>query len=64
MRLALDAMGGDLGPGPAVAGARLALDAAPDLSLVLVGDRALIEPNLGDTPRAASNSSTALNPST
>ncbi|HXD87445.1 MAG TPA: phosphate acyltransferase PlsX [Urbifossiella sp.] len=51
MRLALDAMGGDLGPGPAVAGARLALDSAPDLALVLVGDRARVEPHLGDAPR-------------
>src|SRR5262249_28196396 len=46
MRLALDAMGGDHGPGPNVAGALLALAAAPDLSLVLVGDRSRIESHL------------------
>jgi phosphate acyltransferase len=46
MRLALDAMGGDHGPGPNVAGALLALAASPDLALVLVGDRAQIEPLL------------------
>jgi glycerol-3-phosphate acyltransferase PlsX len=47
MRLALDAMGGDHGPGPNVAGALLALAAVPDLALSLVGDRALLEPLLG-----------------
>lgn len=46
MRLALDAMGGDHGPGPNAAGALLALAAVPDLSLTLVGDRSLIEPFL------------------
>lgn len=46
MRLALDAMGGDHGPGPNVAGAVLALTASPDLSVVLVGDQAQIDPLL------------------
>jgi phosphate acyltransferase len=46
MRLALDAMGGDNGPGPNAAGALLALAAVPDLSLTLVGDSAQIEPFL------------------
>jgi glycerol-3-phosphate acyltransferase PlsX len=46
MRLALDAMGGDHGPGPNAAGALLALSTVPDLSLTLVGDRTLIEPFL------------------
>ena len=46
MRIALDAMGGDHGPAPAVAGALLALAAAPDLSLVLVGDQAQLDPLL------------------
>src|SRR5262249_41577704 len=50
MRLALDAMGGDHGPGPNVAGALLALAASPDLSLVLVGDRAQIESHLAIEP--------------
>ena len=47
MRLALDAMGGDHGPGPNAAGALLALTAVPDLTLTLVGDRTLLEPLLG-----------------
>jgi glycerol-3-phosphate acyltransferase PlsX len=46
MRIALDAMGGDHGPAPNVGGARLALAAAPDLTVVLVGDQAQIEPLL------------------
>jgi glycerol-3-phosphate acyltransferase PlsX len=46
MRLALDAMGGDHGPGPNVAGALLALSAVPDLSITLVGDQTQIEPLL------------------
>src|SRR5438270_12088283 len=46
MRLALDAMGGDHGPAPTVGGALLALSAAPDLSVVLVGDRAVLDPLL------------------
>ena len=49
MRLALDAMGGDHGPGPNVAGALLALSASPDLTVVLVGDRAQIDLFLGTT---------------
>ena len=50
MRLALDAMGGDHGPGPNVAGALLALSAVPDLTVVLVGDRAQLEPLLPTLP--------------
>jgi phosphate acyltransferase len=53
MRIALDAMGGDHGPAPNVAGAIQALRAAPDLSLVLVGDEAILRPALeqaGDYP--------------
>jgi phosphate acyltransferase len=38
MRIALDALGGDHGPGPNVAGAVLAVASAPDLTVVLVGD--------------------------
>jgi glycerol-3-phosphate acyltransferase PlsX len=44
MRIALDAMGGDHGPPPNVAGALRALAATPDLSVVLVGDKAKIDP--------------------
>jgi glycerol-3-phosphate acyltransferase PlsX len=39
MRIALDALGGDHGPGPNVAGAVLAVASAPDLTVVLVGDQ-------------------------
>lgn len=46
MRIALDAMGGDHAPAPIVTGAIQALGAAPDLEVVLVGDRAKIEPHL------------------
>src|SRR5262249_52877134 len=43
MRIALDAMGGDHGPAPNVGGARLALEANPDLTVVLVGDQAQLD---------------------
>src|SRR5437870_757545 len=46
MRIALDALGGDHGVGPNVAGAVLAASAVPDLTVVLVGDRHQIEPLL------------------
>src|ERR671910_88710 len=42
MRIALDAMGGDHGLGPNVAGALAAVGAAPDLTVVLVGDEAQV----------------------
>ncbi len=52
MQIALDAMGGDHAPGPIVAGAVQAVQADPDLRVVLVGDRAQIEPLLpADAPR-------------
>ena len=50
MRIALDAMGGDHGPGPNVAGALKALAAAPDLTVVLVGDKGQLDPLLADAP--------------
>jgi phosphate acyltransferase len=46
MRIALDAMGGDHAPGPVVAGALQAVAADPGVTVVLVGDRARIEPLL------------------
>src|SRR5262245_28405612 len=46
MRLAVDAMGGDHGPAPAVAGALSAVTANPDLAVVLVGDQARLDPLL------------------
>jgi phosphate acyltransferase len=50
MEIALDAMGGDHAPGPIVAGAVQAVAANPDLHVVLVGDRAQVEPHLGGAP--------------
>jgi glycerol-3-phosphate acyltransferase PlsX len=50
MDIALDAMGGDHAPGPIVAGALQAAAANPDLRVVLVGDRAQVEPHLGRNP--------------
>jgi glycerol-3-phosphate acyltransferase PlsX len=50
MRIALDALGGDHGPGPNVAGALLAVAAVPDLAVVLVGDQSRIEPLLAAAP--------------
>jgi glycerol-3-phosphate acyltransferase PlsX len=44
MRIALDAAGGDHGVAPNVAGALRAVAAAPDLTVVLVGDSAHITP--------------------
>jgi glycerol-3-phosphate acyltransferase PlsX len=46
MLIALDAMGGDHAPGPIVAGAVQAVAADPQLSVLLVGDQALLEPLL------------------
>jgi glycerol-3-phosphate acyltransferase PlsX len=48
MQIALDAMGGDHAPGPIVAGAAQAVAADPELRVILVGDRAQVEPCLGD----------------
>jgi glycerol-3-phosphate acyltransferase PlsX len=46
MLIALDAMGGDHAPGPIVAGAIHAVAADPQLSVMLVGDQAQLEPLL------------------
>src|SRR6266481_7750138 len=46
MRVALDAMGGDVAPGPIVAGAVQAVVADPTLTIVLVGDKPRIEVEL------------------
>jgi phosphate acyltransferase len=43
MRIALDALGGDHGPEPNVTGALLAVESAPDLTIVLVGDQSRLE---------------------
>jgi glycerol-3-phosphate acyltransferase PlsX len=50
MRIALDAMGGDHGVPPSVAGGLAALAAAPDLTLVLVGDQTQIDTLLAAAP--------------
>src|SRR5436305_188919 len=50
MRIALDALGGDHGPGPNVAGAALAVASVPDLTVVLVGDQPRIESLLAASP--------------
>src|SRR3954447_26839252 len=46
MLIALDAMGGDHAPGPIVAGAVQAVRDDPELRVVLVGDRAQVQPCL------------------
>ncbi|REJ89905.1 MAG: phosphate acyltransferase PlsX [Planctomycetota bacterium] len=46
MRIALDAMGGDLAPKINIEGAIAAVQAHPDLEVVLVGDRAAIDAQL------------------
>jgi glycerol-3-phosphate acyltransferase PlsX len=46
MLIALDAMGGDHAPGPIVTGAVQAVAADPQLSVLLVGDQAQVEPLL------------------
>jgi glycerol-3-phosphate acyltransferase PlsX len=49
MRIALDALGGDHGLGPNVAGAILAIQAIPDITLVVVGDKPQIESQLASS---------------
>lgn len=46
MLIALDAMGGDHAPGPIVTGAVQAVEADPNLRVLLVGDKAQVEPCL------------------
>lgn len=50
MRIAIDAMGGDHAPSALVEGALQAGREWPDLQLVLVGDSAVIEPQLAGAP--------------
>jgi glycerol-3-phosphate acyltransferase PlsX len=54
MLIALDAMGGDHAPEPIVAGAVQAVAADPELRVVLVGDRAQVEPCLTGAPSGLS----------
>src|ERR1700740_2801196 len=50
VRIALDAMGGDHGPGVVVAGADLALSRHPDSEFLLFGNLSLIAPLLAARP--------------
>jgi glycerol-3-phosphate acyltransferase PlsX len=50
VRIALDAMGGDLGASVVVPGAAIALSQHPDAEFLLFGDRAQIEPVLAKHP--------------
>jgi len=54
--ISLDAMGGDRGPAVVVPGAALALQTHPDVRFLLVGDRARIEPLIGEHPGLAERS--------
>ena len=46
MRIALDAMGTDQAPANEVAGAQAAVEADPDLEVVLVGDESVVRPEM------------------
>ena len=50
VRIALDAMGGDVGASVVVPGAAISLSRHPDTEFLLFGDRALIEPELAKHP--------------
>ena len=50
VRIALDAMGGDVGASVVVPGAAIALSRHPDTEFLLFGDRARIEPELAKHP--------------
>ncbi len=50
VRIALDAMGGDVGASVVVPGAAIALSRHPDTEFLLFGDRARIEPELARYP--------------
>ena len=50
MRVAVDALGGDNAPEEIVAGTLAAARKSPDDEFFLVGDEAVLQPKLGDTP--------------
>src|SRR5437764_15415552 len=50
VRIALDAMGGDVGASVVIPGAAVSLTRHPDTEFLLFGDRALIEPQLAKYP--------------
>ena len=68
--IAVDAMGGDLGPQIVAEGAKLALSDYPELKIILVGDENILRPLVADTPdkitihHAASVISTHESPTT
>jgi glycerol-3-phosphate acyltransferase PlsX len=51
VRIALDAMGGDIGPSVVVPGAEIALARHPDTEFVMFGDEAVVGPLLNAHPR-------------
>ncbi|MAM12114.1 MAG: phosphate acyltransferase [Rhizobiaceae bacterium] len=51
IRISIDAMGGDVGPEVAVAGAAEALTRHPDISYILYGQQSAIEPLLASYPK-------------
>ena len=51
VRISLDAMGGDHGPGVVVPGAALAVERHPGLRFLFFGDEALIRPQVEEQPR-------------
>ena len=51
--IALDVMGGDLGPKAVIPGAAKALQSRPELHFILVGDESVIQPALKDYPELA-----------
>src|ERR1700675_5185949 len=50
VRIALDAMGGDVGASVVIPGAAISLTRHPDSEFLLFGDRALIDPQLDKYP--------------
>ena len=52
-RIAIDAMGGDVGPAVMIAGAALAFERRDDLSFLLFGDEAALKRELGAHPELA-----------
>jgi glycerol-3-phosphate acyltransferase PlsX len=51
VRIALDAMGGDLGASMVVPGAEISLQRHPDMEFVMFGDRGVVEPLVQARPR-------------
>ena len=64
VRIALDAMGGDVGASVVIPGAAISLTRHPDTEFLLFGDRALIDPQLAKHPALKAVSPKRRNPST